>query len=378
MDYLTLGSLFDGIGGWLLAAKHAGIKPIWASEIDDFPAAVTAKHFPGVVQLGDVRKLDLDWLTPVDIVCAGSPCQDLSVAGSRRGLKGKRSGLFSEAIRIIREMRRRYSLPRYFVWENVPGVFSSNGGLDFRAVLQQISQAEIPMPPDNRWANAGLVEWGSGSLAWRTIDAQHWGVPQRRKRVFLVADLAEKSAGKILFERKGLPGDSEEDGRTGGETAPITGKSIDGTGKELVHNHTYADVASTLRAGAGAPKHMSDIQGRLVFVLQGSMINRKAENGPQGTGIIYQKTIGSLCADDYKGINNQYVKQDKCIIQKYVRRLTPKECERLQGLPDGYTRIVFNGKPATDGHRYKALGNGMAQPCADFVLRRIVELSKIL
>lgn len=364
MDYLTLGSLFDGIGGWLLAAKHAGIKPIWASEIDAFPAAVTAKHFPGVVQLGDVRKLDLDWLTPVDIICAGSPCQDLSVAGNRRGLKGKRSGLFSEAIRIIREMQRRYSLPRYFVWENVPGVFSSNGGLDFRAVLQQISQAEVPMPPDNRWANAGVVEWGSGSLAWRILDAQHWGVPQRRKRLFLVADLAGKSAGQILFEREGMPGNLEKDGRKGGEAAPITGKSIDGTGKELVHNHTYADVASTLRAGAGAPKHMSDIQGRLVFALQGS--------------IIYQKTIGSLCADAYKGINNQYVKQDKCIIQKYVRRLTPKECERLQGLPDGYTKIIFNGKPATDGHRYKALGNGMAQPCADFVLRRIAEFSKIL
>lgn len=373
----------------MLAAKHAGIRPVWASEIDAFPAAVTAKRFPGVVQLGDIRKLNLDWLPVVDIICAGSPCQDLSIAGNRKGLKGERSGLFSEAIRIVREMRRRYSLPRYFVWENVPGVFSSNGGRDFRAVLQQISQAEIPMPPDNRWANAGVVEWGSSSLAWRTIDAQHWGVPQRRKRLFLVADLTGKSAAQILFERKGLPGNLAESREEGKDIATNAGADAEkpirdvstmhdrqcvysvgsfakydetqtaatlkasggdlGGGSEnlvaqnIVHSHTYADVASTLRAGAGAPKHMSDIQGRLV---QTNM---------------------------YK-----YVGQDKCNIHKYVRKFTPTECERLQGLPDGYTKIIFNGKPASDGHRYKAIGNGMAQPCADYVLRRIAEFSKMV
>ena len=212
---MTLGSLFDGIGGWLLAAKHAGIEPLWSSEIEPFPCAVTKHHFPDVVQLGDITKLDGAKLWPVDIICAGSPCQDLSVAGKQEGLKGARSGLFRTAIRLIRDMRRasggRY--PRFFVWENVPGAFSSNKGLDFRAVLEEITETEISMPPNNKWADAGMVEWDGGSLAWRVLDAQYWGVPQRRKRIFLVADFRGHCAGEILFERESVPRDSA----TGGE-----------------------------------------------------------------------------------------------------------------------------------------------------------------
>lgn len=171
---------------------------------------MTAHHFPEVKQLGDITKIDVDTLEPVDIICAGSPCQDLSVAGKRAGLEGVRSGLFHTAIRLVHELRARTGKPRYFVWENVPGAFSSNKGHDFRAVLEEISQTSIPMPGSGKWANAGVVSWGNGSLAWRVLDAQYWGVPQRRKRIFLVADFAGQSAGEILFEPEGLRGHIEE------------------------------------------------------------------------------------------------------------------------------------------------------------------------
>lgn len=147
---LTLGSLFDGIGGWLLAAERAGITPVWASEIDPFPRAVTNYHFPRVKQLGDITKLDGASIAPVDIVTMGSPCQDLSIAGKREGLHGERSGLFIRAVELIRDMRRASggNKPRFIIWENVPGAFSSNRGLDFKTVLEKITEEDIPIPTD--------------------------------------------------------------------------------------------------------------------------------------------------------------------------------------------------------------------------------------
>ncbi len=230
---MTLGSLFDGIGGWLLAAKNVGEEPIWSSEIEKFPCAVTKERFPNVVQLGDITKLDGSKLWPVDIICAGSPCQDLSIAGRQEGLQGERSGLFRDAIRLVRDMRRASGgkFPRFFVWENVPGAFSSNKGNDFRRVLEEIAETSIPMPPSGKWANAGMVEWDGGSLAWRVLDAQYWGVPQRRKRIFLVADLRGHSAGEILFERKSVPRNIE----TGREAREGTAAGVEsGTGSASV------------------------------------------------------------------------------------------------------------------------------------------------
>jgi DNA (cytosine-5)-methyltransferase 1 len=210
-----LGSLFDGIGGWLDAGIRAGIKPIWASEIEPFPCAVTAHHYPDVKQVGDITKIDVDKLEPVDIICAGSPCQDLSIAGKREGLAGERSGLFRKAVDIVHRLRNRTGSPRFFIWENVPGAFSSNKGFDFKAVLEEITKTEIPMPRDNKWAEAGMVEWGgTSSLAWRTLDAQYWGVPQRRKRIFLIADFDGFTAGEILFVEQGVPRNSAESRKT--------------------------------------------------------------------------------------------------------------------------------------------------------------------
>lgn len=187
---LTLGSLFDGIGGWLIAAKKNGIIPIWSSEIDEFAIKVSKAHFPDVEQLGNITKLNGGEIPPVDIVCAGSPCQDLSVAGRRKGLNGERSNLLYEAVRITREMKERTNgnYPTYFVWENVTGAFSSNHGRDFQSVLSAITQGDIPMPKSGRWAKAGMVRSEGVGIAWRTLDAQYWGVPQHRERVFLIAD----------------------------------------------------------------------------------------------------------------------------------------------------------------------------------------------
>lgn len=162
---LTLGSLFDGIGGWQLAAMRNGIKPIWSSEIEPYPMAVTKAHFPDTIQLGDITKLRGENLPPVDIICAGSPCQDLSVAGRQKGLQGERSGLFYQSIQLFYAIRRKTNgkYPRYFVWENVPGAFSSNRGEDFHSVLEEIGQTRLPMP-DRKWAKAGLVELPGSSM----------------------------------------------------------------------------------------------------------------------------------------------------------------------------------------------------------------------
>lgn len=204
---ITLGSLFDGIGGFPLAASRFGVEPIWASEIEPAPIAITRRHFPNMKHLGDITKINGAEIPPVDILTFGSPCQNLSVAGNRKGLSGDQSGLFMEAIRIIREIRKSTNgqYPKFIVWENVPGALSSNKGNDFRQVLQEISETPIPIPEGGRWADAGMVESPTCGIGWRCLNAEHWGVPQRRKRVFLIGDYRTNRRPEILFEREGLP-----------------------------------------------------------------------------------------------------------------------------------------------------------------------------
>lgn len=473
----------------MLAAKHAGIEPLWSSEIEPFPCAVTKHHFPDVVQLGDITKLDGAKLWPVDIICAGSPCQDLSVAGKQEGLNGERSGLFRDAIRLVRDMRRasggRY--PRWFVWENVPGAFSSNKGADFKAVLEEIGQTSIPMPQGGKWANAGLAELPECEIAWRVIDAQHH-VPQRRKRIFLVADFAteRRCAGEILLISEGVRGDSAESGATregfaartesgsgsasgdcltpwdckakriykddggfpclqstesnGSVYVPDKARSLtarnDGSpcvdrGPNIVAagfnaNASSADsmpileeqtpplrtidrlavIVAGFKAGAGADagglgyqveqmptltSAESGTQRPTVAVYDMTHADEVMRKVPDGRAPTLNARMGTggnqvpvvsfamqrsdkfqesqvahtLAARDYKSFTD-------LVCQKSVRRLTPTECERLQGLPDGYTLI--DDKTCSDTARYKALGNGMAQPNADYVIRRIVEV----
>ena len=208
---LTLGSLFDGSGGFPLGGLLAGITPVWASEIEPFPIRVTTKRLPFMKHYGNISAMDGGKIEPVDIITFGSPCQDMSIAGRRDGLDGSRSSLFYEAVRIIKEMRcaTNGKYPRWICWENVPGAFSSNKGEDFKAVLEAVigitePNAQVPMPDKARWPYADLYMGDGWSVAYRTLDAQYWGVPQRRRRIYLVADLAGGSAGKILFESEGL------------------------------------------------------------------------------------------------------------------------------------------------------------------------------
>ena len=560
---MTLGSLFDGIGGFPLAAVHCGGVPVWASEIEPFPMRVTKLRFPDMIHVGDITKLDGAKLPPVDVICGGSPCQDLSVAGLRKGLAGERSGLFMDQVRIVKEMRaedeRRgvsddFIRPRYLVWENVPGAFSSANGEDFRAVIEEIvhikdSTCHVPRPDTGRWESAGAAILGDQfSLAWRVLDAQYWGVAQRRRRIFLVADFGGLTAPKILFEQERLPGDPAEGQDQGkGVTAAAGNSSADSGGSRVAEEkqvdifavhidqreetinlngisgalmattnlqmQTFVaggmrkfesaekkeeclclndqggermdvsvDVTATLRAGmSGHPPLVMGIQqgsagteeipdpalteeaetggnnqqilfenhgidarytgphevaptmsarygtgGNNVplvsdmpesYCIAGNIIDREVQNGGNGLGCQpdisytltsadrhavfsrqrsdeflqnrvtatqsarqhkdatdlvcepYQNTVGTIGYTDHKGINNQYVSEDKCIVEnrKLIRRLTPLECERLQGFPDHWTDIPG----ASDSARYKALGNSVAIPCVDFVLRGI-------
>ena len=560
---MTLGSLFDGIGGFPLAAVHCGGVPVWASEIEPFPMRVTKLRFPDMIHVGDITKLDGAKLPPVDVICGGSPCQDLSVAGLRKGLAGERSGLFMDQVRIVKEMRaedeRRgvsddFIRPRYLVWENVPGAFSSANGEDFRAVIEEIvhikdSTCHVPRPDTGRWESAGAAILGDQfSLAWRVLDAQYWGVAQRRRRIFLVADFGGLTAPKILFEQERLLRDpAEGQGQGKGVTTAAGNSSADSGGSRVAEEkqvdifafhinqreetinlngisgalmattnmqmQTFVaegmrkfesaekeeeclclndqggermdvsvDVTATLRAGmSGHPPLVMGIQqgsagteeipdpalteeaetggnnqqilfenhgidarytgphevaptmsarygtgGNNVplvsdmpesYCIAGNIIDREVQNGGNGLGCQpdisytltsadrhavfsrqrsdeflqnritatqsarqhkdatdlvcepYQNTVGTIGYTDHKGINNQYVSEDKCIVEnrRLIRRLTPLECERLQGFPDHWTDIPG----ASDSARYKALGNSVAIPCVDFVLRGI-------
>ena len=254
---LTLGSLFDGSGGFPLGGLISGVTPVWASEIEPFPIRVTTKRLPFMKHYGDVSALSGADLEPVEIITFGSPCQDMSVAGRRAGLDGSRSNLFYEAVRIAKEMREatngRY--PTWLCWENVPGAFSSNSGSDFKAVLDEIRKIKDPeadTPRPARWPNAGCILADDHSVAWRVFDAQYWGVPQRRKRIYLVADLAGQRAGKVLFESEGLSGYTPQGFRswqgsagTAEEGAHPAGIGTDG------YNGAIDTVAATLGVNCG-------------------------------------------------------------------------------------------------------------------------------
>jgi DNA (cytosine-5)-methyltransferase 1 len=262
---LTLGSLFDGSGGFPLGGLISGITPLWASEIEPFPIRVTTKRLPQMKHYGDVSAQNGADLPPVDIITFGSPCQDMSVAGKRSGLDGERSALFYQAVRIVKEMRCKTNgkYPRFVVWENVQGAFSSNKGEDFRAVLSSLCKIKredyaVPELPNGKWDNAGCIMGEDFSLAWRLFDAQYWGVPQRRKRIYLVADFDGGSAGKILFESEGVSGYTPQgfrswQGAAGGAEESVGASSLclndqGGQRMDVTENFT-----ATLRAASNHP-----------------------------------------------------------------------------------------------------------------------------
>jgi len=472
MRELTQGSHFDGISAFPLAASRYGIKTIWATEIEAFPVAVSKHHFPDVRHYGDITQVSGYDLEPVDIITFGSPCQDWSVAGKREGLYGERSGLFMEATRTIREMREATNgkYPRFAIWENVPGAFSSNRGFDFKAVLEEITESKIPMPESGKWATAGMVRGDGRSVTWRTLDAQRWGTPQRRRRIFLVADFAGQRAPEILFECQGMSGDFTEGRKAGQEVAASARDGVEttsqcltpwdvqskrihktngewpalysgkggggahgymaipintqiatrhnklgrGTGFALIGYSEYSPGCGPLRykgggCGGGSetlvvfgPGGQHDIAhavraqpSRADKPSSTTYVVRTAQTSANGHGIAEEKahtldgaqwqavcydpkdlgrrpatfedkspTIKARCGT---GGNNITVTQ----VGYAVRRLTPTECERLQGFPDDWTLLPG----ASDTARYKAIGNSIAVPCLEWIYSQLVKVT---
>lgn len=533
---MTLGSLFDGSGGFPLAGALAGIEPVWAAEVEPYPIAVTRSRFPQMMHLGSVTGVHGDKVQPVDVITFGSPCQDLSVAGKRAGIHdGQRSNLFFEAIRIIEEMREatngRY--PAFAVWENVPGAFSSNKGEDFRCVLENFTKINeggytVPRPANGKWMGAGEIVGDGFSVAWRVLNAQYWGVPQRRRRIYLVADFAGGRAGKILFERESLRGHPAQGGAPGqgaaADTAGRAGRSCEtgvivlqgnnvdrpdkancngkgwkedvcytlntidrpaicfkagqsakarpigasekvtptlGTCGNSVPSVCYpqvarmltaeadaspcidrgqnfvclqntgygwwnqGDIAETLRTPAGGDSTKANLvvecydargngDGTHCPTLTGDHENRVTDytalcigHGEPNSITMAEQANTLTCMHD-----QQAVLTDGKPPRRYIiRRLTPLECNRLQGFPDGWgihdhkdsltgeefvfwmnvymTYARINGKKPrahtaksltqwynrlhTDSAEYKMWGNGIALPCAEYVMEGIAE-----
>ena len=346
-----MGSLFDGIGVFPLAARRSGIVPLWASEIEKAPVSITRRHFPDMVHLGDVTALDGGAVPPVDILTFGSPCQNLSQIGNRAGLSGEKSGLFFQAIRIMQEMRDATGgqYPAFAVWENVMGSLSSNDRMDFGAVLSAFTGAEVSMPPAGRWAGAGMVRGGCPDLCWRHLDAQYWAEPRlaRRQRIFLVADFRGRRAPEVLFKPRPVRPLPPPCGAGGLPAAPgDRGPSLDPGGRvPIIHPFQLFRMRGAAKAGDQAQ-------------FQGSF-GRPTDPFPTLlAGAV--NPFAFWYADDPAG---------GC-----VRFLTELECERLMGLPEGWTKYGAEGEKILPAHRYKALGNAIALPCADYIMEGIKEV----
>lgn len=386
---MKLMSLFDGSGGFPLAASLCGIDPVYASEVEPYPIAVTKSRFPNMKHLGDVSMINGADIEPVDIITFGSPCQDMSVAGKRAGLKHTavgddettRSGLFLEAIRIIKEMRLETNgmYPRFAVWENVPGAFSSNRGEDFRLVLEEfirISEPNAVMSavPQAGWAYADCINGDGWSVAYRTFDAQYWGVPQRRRRIYLVADFRGGRAGEILFKREGLRGHTAQSGMQREEVTENVGNGIKADDRKRNCLTAYSfdslssnsmkssnpfsgcrvvEVSKTLDTSTPDP---SKNQGGIAIVQCIVLDDQGCEGGGKGPLVQTDKSAtlatnndqylfqpvyclqgNGIDRADTAGCNGKGWRED-IVVESHpryiVRRLTPTECARLQGFPD--------------------------------------------
>lgn len=302
---MKLMSLFDGSGGFPLAASLCGIEPVYAAEVEPYPIAVTKNRFPKMKHLGDVSKVKGGEIEPVDIITFGSPCQDMSIAGKRAGLKHAdmgddettRSGLFLEAIRIIKEMREATNgvYPRYAIWENVPGAFSSNRGEDFRTVLEEFirvkeKDAVMPDVPKAGWPYADCYSGNGWSLAYRVFDAQYWGVPQRRRRIYLVADFRGQRAGEILLKPEGLRRNSAQSGTHGQETARCAKNSV---GTAIGGVEGYPDPSKNQGGIAIVEKIILDDQGgqQISVCTDGKSPTLRAEAHGNAPYVINKKTL---------------------------------------------------------------------------------------
>lgn len=446
---MTLGSLFDGSGTCPLAAAMCGITPVWASEIEPYPIRVTQKNFPRMKHLGDITQINGAEIEPVDIVTFGSPCQDLSEAGAQKGLvDGKRSRLFFDALRIICEMREATNgkYPRYAVWENVPGAFSSNKGRDFLEVLRAFVRAaggngaDVPesgwggKTRKPVWRNAGCVVGEGYSIAWRVLDAKYWGVPQRRKRIYLVADFRGQRAGEILFKREGLRGNFAQSREAGKEAAAdavgstggdyrvfdITGATSNSM-KSRTPDSCFRErtVARTLDTFSGSPEcnqggnvvvfdARGNGDGQIVPTITGDHENRVTDYTALAVGngqlnqIYMTDTAGTLtCSHDqqiiYAFMGGQGAKAGGIGYSETVSPTLKAAPSGNNTVPDiaywlkkarsyfvrrftpleccrlqGFPDWWESGVSGSDSARYKMWGNGMALPCVLYVMEGFV------
>lgn len=404
MSELTLGSLFDGSGGFPLAGIQAGIRPVWASEIEPFPILVTTRRLPQLTHVGDVTEVNGADVDAVDVITFGSPCQDPSVAGKQAGLAGERSGLFFHAVRIIEEMRKATHgmFPCYAIWENVPGAFSSHKGADFATVLTTLTRIVDPSTPDmpvpeGGWPYAGCVMGEGFSLAWRVLDAQYFGVAQRRRRIYLVCDFAGQSAPEILFESASLPRHSESCGTQEQDHAHTPEASLGGRSSSVIlMDHHPQDsrltvnssgVVQTLTARMGnsptnVPILLDAPEERRVFGLNsihqsrsgGGHYGYEAEVSKtldlkggeptcnQGGMVILEPVYATSKADYFtRATKNQagallatdYTDPPMVASSSLLpRRLTPVECARLQGFPDDWCDGLAIEDPTSEDIEY--------------------------
>lgn len=374
---MTLGSLFDGAGTIPYAAEFFGIETLWTSEIADFPVAVSNKHFPAARQLGDIKTINGALIEPVDIIAGGSPCTNLSQAGNRQGINGEQSKLFFEMIRVIKEMRDATNgeYPRWIIFENVYGALTTNLGEDFAVILEEFCRiadydANVPRPPiknkKRRWSSAGSIVADGYSLAWRVLDAQFWGVPQRRRRVFIVVDLGGQCAGKVLFEREGLRRNFETSRKTrngatsdaknciGAEVYDARGNGDGSVSPTMVgdHNNRITDYSGIVVQSYGFP---------LGFTPENTVLYE--ETATTGTGINENVCFTLNTIDRHGCVYNDGVKST-------VRRFTPTECASLQGMP----RDWCAGIKHSDSAEYLLWGNGIALPCILYIMEGIAEM----
>lgn len=386
MKYL---SLFSGIEAVSAAAKKLNWQPAAFSEIADFPCAVLKHHYPDVPNLGDVRNINgKNYYGTVDFIAGGSPCQDFSIAGKRAGLHGNRSSLAWEFVRILSEVQ-----PKWFLWENVPGALSTNGGRDFSALLREME-------------NIGY------GMAWRILDAQYFGVPQRRRRIFLVGYFGDwRPSAAVLFESQSMQGNSSKGGRKKCKNSGNTGTGVK---KTVFINSTYSNwkhdnICAVLRQkgnlGSGGTENIV-IEPGLLLAMPGNispintiydvMHSRSVRTYDNSCSTLLSRITGenqipvTFSAKSFANIQASSIGStlkatggmqdggsENYVIQNlFVRKLTPLECERLQGLPDNYTDIPYKGKPNSPlSKRYEAIGNSIAVPVLEWIFKRMEKVT---
>lgn len=350
MKDITYGSVCSGIEAVSVAWQGMGFEPAWFSEIEPFQCAVLAHHYPSVPNYGDMTTLPERILSgeiaAPDILVGGTPCQAFSVAGLRNSLNDERGNLTLVFVRIlnaINTIRRRSGLPDAVVlWENVPGVLSTRDNAFGCFLAALLGESKELVPTRGRWTGAGIVRSDECEIAWRILDAQYFGVPQRRRRVFLVAGSRNRRVAEILFEQPGESRDFKK-GETSEEESSAFVESSFGTYRE-------SDVGGTVKRTGGAL------------------------SGGSETLIV---NIGATLSTGFggRGVDSDQICNGNCVINSQkVRKLTPVECERLQGFPDNYTRIPWRNKPAEqcpDTPRYMAIGNSMAVPVMRWIGERV-------